>query len=147
MIKELLLSPDKIALELYKFAGPLIPNVEVRPGARNMRSTDDTVVYCNSPFKIYDKESYGKTLSRIEIVNRKQSSGNEQIETLKDGLDIIRWGNIELYDYVIGAFSVAFSENKNVDIGIYSFSIDSVTNNQDKEFSYITVLFNCLINY
>ncbi len=147
MIKELLLSPDKIALALYKFVDPLLADVDVKVGARNIRSVDETVIFCNSPFKIYDEDSYATTLSRVEIINKKQPSGNEQIETLKQGASIIRWGNIELFDYTLSAFSKAFEENKNVDIGNYSFSMDSVTSNQDKEYSYTWVLLNCLINY
>jgi hypothetical protein len=146
-MKELKLNPDKIALELYKFLKPLLPELDVRIGARNLKDNDFSVIYCNTPVSVKDLEALGSTLVRIEIFNRKQKNGNEQISNTEKSGAVVRYGSIELYDMVLGALSDNMSGNTNLVIGDYSLSVKEVIKSQDKEFSYTWLLFNCTINY
>lgn len=143
------LSVSTIEYELFSYVDPKLPLLEVFPGARNTKDNTQTVIFCNVPVSIKDKQAIGETIARIEIINRKQDNGVEQIATSKDGSgNVIRWGNMDLERMVMEALfpcEDGYPDDRDLVIGNYVFNLKDVRKQQDKDFTYIMVLLNCTI--
>lgn len=135
------LSPSKIETILYDRMKSLIDietvsfkGQDIKPifaGKRNSQINFDQMIYCNCPVSINDLSAYAKTWARVEIYQKKQSSGFEDKASLTS-----------LHDKIIDAVGDNGFEYED-----YFFEFrNEIKSDDDAQFSYIFIILYCTIS-
>lgn len=140
------LSGSRLSYALYEYLAAQLPELTILPGERNTKDNPNTVIFCNDPVEVLDKEAVGTTFARIEIANRKQDNGLEYFQTTRDASDnVVRWGTIELTDMVLD--SITPTDGSDLVIGNYHLNIRAVKKGfKDADYTYVWIILNCVIN-